>query len=88
MPRRNIFFAKVFFTSPKVVTKSELIRRSEWQATFAIEKSFQPPILGTAFAPDNTGCDALAQFTAISPSFHPVFPTDGAFNREDRKSVV
>ena len=54
----------------------------EGQAAFAVEKFFQPLVLGTARAPDYCGRNEFAHFTAMTPPFQPVFVADGAFNRD------
>ena len=61
---------------------SKFLGRGKRQAAFAVEKFFQPPVAGTALAPDDYGRDAIAQFAAITPAFEPVFPTDRTFNRD------
>jgi hypothetical protein len=77
-------FAKNCFTSPTESARSEFLGRGEWQAAFAVEKFLQPPVAGTALAPDDFRCDEIAHFATKPPAFQPVFPTDGAFNRDAR----
>jgi hypothetical protein len=48
----------------------------EGQSAFAVEKFPQPPVAGTALAPDDPGRDPIAHFAAKPPAFEPVFPTD------------
>ena len=62
--------------------RSKFLCGGEGQAAFAVEKSLQPPVAGTGFAADDFWRDTIAQFAAITPAFEPVFPTDGAFNRD------
>ena len=62
----------------------ELLSRGEWQTSFAIEKLLQPPVAGTAFAPDDFRRDAIAQFAAMTPPFQPIFVADHAINRDAR----
>jgi hypothetical protein len=54
----------------------KFFRGSEWPGAFAVEKLFQPPIFGTALAPEDPGCDQLTALAAGTPAFQPVFPTD------------
>lgn len=60
----------------------KFFRRSKWQAAFVVEQFLQPPVAGTAFAPDDFRRDKVAHFATKPPAFEPVFPTDGAFNRD------
>jgi len=55
---------------------SKFLGWSKRQAAFAVEKFFQPPVAGTALAPDDAGRDELAAFAAGAAAFEPVFPTD------------
>jgi len=55
---------------------SKFLGWSKRQAAFAVEKFFQPPVAGTALAPDDSGRDTVAQFAAMTPSFQPVFVAD------------
>lgn len=61
---------------------SKLFGRRERQAAFALEKSFQPPVAGTALAPDDAGRDHLAALAAKPPALQPIFPTDSTLNRD------
>ena len=60
----------------------KFFRGREGQAAFAVEKFFQPLVLGTARAPVDAGCNELAAFAACAAAFEPVFPADRAFNRD------
>lgn len=60
----------------------KFLGRREGQTALALEKFLQPPVAGTALAPDDTGCNELAAFAAGAPAFEPVGPTDRAFNRD------
>ena len=55
---------------------SKFFRRREGQAAFAIEKFFQPPVAGTALAPDDFRRHPITHFATKPPPFQPVFPTD------------
>ena len=55
---------------------SKFLGGREGQAAFAVEQFLQPPVAGTALAPVDAGRNKLAAFTARTPAFQPVFPTD------------
>ena len=46
-----------------------------------VEEFAQAAVAGAAGALDHFRRDAVAEFAAPAPAFEPVFPTDGAFNR-------
>ena len=54
----------------------KLFRESKRQTAFAVEQFLQPPVAGTALAPDDSGRDKLAALAARASAFEPVFPTD------------
>jgi len=55
---------------------SKFFRGRERQATFAVEEIFQPPVVGTALAPDDSGRDKLAALSPRATAPEPVLPTD------------
>jgi hypothetical protein len=49
--------------------ESKFFRGREGQAAFAVEEFFQPPVAGTALAPDDAGRDELAALAAGATAF-------------------
>ena len=83
MPRVSIFIlpsrSSPNFSACQRRSRAQFLKffgGSERQAAFAFEKFFQPPVAGTALAPDDAGRDELAAFAAGASAFKPVFPTD------------
>ena len=55
---------------------SQFFGGRERQAAPAFEKFLQPPVAGTALAPDDAGSDKLAAFAPGAAPLKPIFPTD------------
>jgi len=61
---------------PRYRRRSKLLGEREGQSAFALEQLLQPPVTGTAGAPDDTGRNQFPQFAAMTAAFQPVFVTD------------